>query len=188
MQMPREADPQLEARILKAARRLWHQGGEKILTMRAVARAAGTTTPTLYERFRDKQEILRALSREAQHSLFAALRSSRTPQAACRRYLEFALDHPNEYELVLVGWGGRVAANRETPNLDLFRNLLAKSLGGSAHQRAHLAAALFSQLHGTAKLLNGEHVPETISRELRRSCLQACQVLLKNARAMTLWK
>ena len=74
--MPREADPQLEERILEAARKLWHKGGEKILTMRAVARAAGTTTPTLYERFKDKREILHALSREAQYSLFAALQSN----------------------------------------------------------------------------------------------------------------
>jgi AcrR family transcriptional regulator len=184
--MPREADPQLEQRILEAARKLWHKGGDKILTMRAVALAAGTTTPTLYERFKDRGEILSALSRKSQQSLFAALRSSRTPQAACQRYLEFALTHPNEYELVLVGWGGRVAANRETPNFDLFRKLLAKSLGGSPEQWAHLAAALFSQLHGTAKLLNGEHVPEEISRELRRCCLQACNVLLENAPSLSL--
>jgi AcrR family transcriptional regulator len=186
--MPREADPQLEERILEAARKLWHRGGEKILTMRAVALAAGTTTPTLYERFKDKREILQALSLEAQHSLFAALRPSRSPEAACRRYLEFALRHPNEYELVLVGWGSRVAEKRETPNFDFFLGLLDKSLGGSRGQRTHLFAALFSQVHGTAMLLNGGNIPEEISRQLRRSCLQACNVLLQNAPALMLGK
>lgn len=183
--MPREADPLLEERILEAARKLWHKGGDK-LTMRAVARAAGTTTPTLYERFKDKQEILHALSREAQYSLFAALRPSRSPQVACRRYLKFALTHPNEYELLLTGWGRRVAEKRETPNLDFFLALLDKTLGGTREQRTHLFAALFSLLHGTANLVNGGNIPEELARELRRSCLQACDVLLQNAPVLML--
>ena len=40
--MPRHADPELENRVLNAAQMLWKRGGEKALTMRAVARAAGT--------------------------------------------------------------------------------------------------------------------------------------------------
>ena len=59
--MPRQADPQLEQRILDAACRLWSRGGEKALTMRGVAKAAGTTTPTLYERYHDRDDILRAV-------------------------------------------------------------------------------------------------------------------------------
>ena len=50
--MPRHPDPEVERRILTAASRLWARGGEKTLTMRAVAKAAGTTTPTVYERYR----------------------------------------------------------------------------------------------------------------------------------------
>ena len=186
--MPREADPLLEERILEAARKLWHKGGDKVLTMRAVARAAGTTTPTLYERFKDKREILHALSREAQYGLLATLRHSRSPQAACRRYLEFALTYPNEYKLLLTQWGSRVAEKRETPNFNFFLDLLDKTLGGTREQRTHLFAALFSQLHGTANLLNGGNVPEELVRELRRSCLQACDVLLQNASVLMLGK
>ena len=43
--MPRHPDPDLEERILKAAHALWRRGGDKALTMRVVARAAGTNTP-----------------------------------------------------------------------------------------------------------------------------------------------
>ena len=49
--MPRTPDPELEDRIVAAAMRLLDRGGEEAITMRAVAQEAGTTTPTIYERF-----------------------------------------------------------------------------------------------------------------------------------------
>src|SRR5580692_2847427 len=61
--MPRTADVRLEGRILDAAYQLWSRGGERALTMRAVARTARTTTPTLYQRFRDKKDILDLLKK-----------------------------------------------------------------------------------------------------------------------------
>jgi AcrR family transcriptional regulator len=49
--MPRHPDPFLEGQILDAAAGLWRKGGDKALTIRAVAQAAHTTTPTIYRRF-----------------------------------------------------------------------------------------------------------------------------------------
>src|SRR5258706_6246436 len=60
--MPPVADKHLEERILKAARRLWRTCGERGLTLRAVAREADTTTPTLYKRFRNKEALRLALA------------------------------------------------------------------------------------------------------------------------------
>ena len=59
--MPRRPNPDLEAKILRAAQKLWKKGGEDALTMRAVAEAAGTNTPSLYRRFRNRDDILRGL-------------------------------------------------------------------------------------------------------------------------------
>ena len=98
--MPRQADPQLEQRILEAASRLRARGGEKALTMRAVAKAAGTTTPTVYERYHDRDDILRALRIQCRVELFSALRASRTLAQACQSYLEFALEHRHAYEVL----------------------------------------------------------------------------------------
>src|SRR2546421_4419222 len=89
--VPRHPDPQLEQRILDAAIRLWARGGPKALTMRAVARTAGTTTPTVYERYRDRDDILRALRLQTRRELFDALSRTRTLAQACERYLRFAL-------------------------------------------------------------------------------------------------
>ena len=92
--MPRKADARLEGRILDAAYRLWSEGGEHALTMRAVARAAGTTTPTLYERFRDKDDLMALLRRRARLNLFSAIKPSRSPVDACRNALDFFAAHP----------------------------------------------------------------------------------------------
>ena len=103
--MPRHPDPDLEQRILDAASRLWARGGEKALTMRAVAKAANTTTPTVYERYRHRDDILRALRLVTRRELFATLNQTRTLREGLQSYLEFALAHSHAYEmLVPTAW------------------------------------------------------------------------------------
>ena len=102
--MPRQADPELEQRILDAACRLWSRGGGKALTMRAVAQSAGTTTPTVYERYHDRDDILRAVRIRTRVELFAALSRTRSLRQACERYLQFALEHRHAYEMLFDGF------------------------------------------------------------------------------------
>lgn len=71
--MPRRPDPDLEGKILNAAQRLWKKGGETALTMRRVAQAAGTNTPAVYRRFRDREDILRALLQRIRLEIAAEL-------------------------------------------------------------------------------------------------------------------
>src|SRR5271170_6667140 len=97
--MPRHPDPQVEERILHAAQKLWKKGGEKALTMRAVAKAAGTNTPAVYRRFKHRDEILRALLRRLQREIVEVMESSLTLEEAAEGYLAYALSHPHEYEL-----------------------------------------------------------------------------------------
>ena len=98
--MPRRPDPDLEALILKAAQKLWKRGGERALTMRAVAREARTNTPSVYRRFRTREDILRALLQRIRLELAAQVESAATPQEGCERFLEFAVSHPHEYLLL----------------------------------------------------------------------------------------
>ncbi|MGB6477386.1 MAG: helix-turn-helix domain-containing protein, partial [Candidatus Sulfotelmatobacter sp.] len=97
--MPRHPDPDLEGRILAAASKLWAKGGEEALTMRAVAKAAGTNTPALYRRFKDRKDILRALVQRMRAEITAIAEASRTPEEICERYVDYGLSHPHEYEL-----------------------------------------------------------------------------------------
>src|ERR1700674_3263422 len=91
LRVPRIADAGLEKRILDAGYLLWSEGGEKALTMRGVALAAGTTTPTVYERFRDKRELINFLRDRARLKMVSAIKSARTPAEACERALDFTL-------------------------------------------------------------------------------------------------
>jgi AcrR family transcriptional regulator len=151
--LPRHPDPELEKRILNAAGRLWGRGGAKALTMRAVAKTAGTTTPTVYERYRDRADILRALRRQTRRELFLTLSRTRTLAQACERYLAFALDHPHAYEVLFDGVAQPPSLHEPWPSFNLFRQRLAERLGGGPRDHTRLILALWSLMHGAAMLI-----------------------------------
>ncbi len=177
--MPRKADRHLEGRIVDAAYQLWSKGGEHALTMRAVARAAGTTTPTLYDRFRDKHELIMFLRVRARERMFAALQPAKSTAEACRLGLEFTLTNGNEYLLLTSDWAERLARKERMPSYELLQEKLADDLGGVAGEYERLAMGLVAQVHGTALLLLGEAVEAGIAAQFKNACLEACQVLIE---------
>ena len=96
-------------RVKAAAHNVLARDGVAALTMRNVAAEAGITATAIYRHFKDKDELLRTLIRE-RYEVFlqylAASAGAPTPlqqlMAAMDRYLDFALDHPNAYELLFV--------------------------------------------------------------------------------------
>ncbi len=191
--MPRRADPDLERRILEAARNLWIKGGTKALTMRAVAKAAGTTTPTVYERFRGRQDILCGLIRRIQQEFVEVLQPTSSPEEAAALYLEYALAHAREYELFFAHQyevlhagrqGQRLSVDELQPGRELMKRKLAEWLGGSAEDQNRLHLTLWALLHGTAMLLIAKTVRGQDDKELRQSCAAAVRTILKNAAAI----
>jgi AcrR family transcriptional regulator len=176
--LPRQADPQLEQRILEAATRLRARGGEKALTMRAVAKAAGTTTPTVYERYRDREDILRALRIQTRVDLFAALRRSRSLSQACESYLEFALDHRHAYEVLYDKFAEAPSLHEPWPSFNLLRELLTKRLGGAPRQHTRLMLSLWSLMHGTAMLLIRGGAMGALRTQMFHACLDAVEVIV----------
>ncbi|HYL69072.1 MAG TPA: TetR/AcrR family transcriptional regulator [Candidatus Limnocylindria bacterium] len=179
--MPRQPDAQLETRILDAAYQLWTRHGEKALTMRAVARTAGTSTPTVYQRFRDKRDMLELLRTRAQQNLFAALKPARTLADFCPRYFDFAVRHPHEYELIHVDWAVRFARDEPRPSFELLKQRLADRLGGSPDQYVRMALALAALVHGTAILLLTKGIEKHVARELRATSTAAFEALVEDA-------
>ena len=165
--MPRQPDPDLEAKILNAAQKLWKKGGEKALTMRTVAHAAGTNTPAVYRRFRDRDAILRALLQRIRLEIADHLEGISSTEEGCERYLEYALTHPREYELFFqkeyelfhsprsqrAGVG-----NVDRPVRDTMRRTLTERLGGSPDQHEPLLLSLRMLVHGAAMLLIGKNI------------------------------
>ncbi|HXE34637.1 MAG TPA: helix-turn-helix domain-containing protein [Verrucomicrobiae bacterium] len=177
--MPRKADKQLEGRIVDAAYQLWSKGGEHAVTMRAVALAAKTTTPTLYERFRDKHDLIEFLRVRARERMYEALQPADSAAEACRLGLEFTLTNGNEYLLLTSDWARRLARKERMPSYEFLKQRLAEDLGGTAENYAGLAMALVAQVHGTAILLLGEGVEEHIAQQFKYACLEACQALIE---------
>ena len=179
--MPRQADPELEQRILDAACRLWDRGGEKALTMRAVAKAAGTTTPTVYERYRDREDILRALRLQIRDELFSALRRTRTLRQACERRARVR-PRPSPLLRSPVRWRRQPPSLHEPwPSFNLFRERLAHRLGGTPRQHTRLMLALWSLMHGTAMLIIRGRFEGMLRRQMMYACLDACEAIVADA-------
>jgi AcrR family transcriptional regulator len=187
--MPRQPDPEVEERILNAAKKLWKKGGENALTMRAVAKGAGTNTPAVYRRFRSRHDILQALLRQIQREFASTIGPAGSPEEACERYLEFALSHPHEYELFydhayrlpLPAQTGRTVALREhRPTMALVEAKLAERLGGSSEDHTRLSLALWAVAHGTAMILLSKSIPQEHALELRSVFSSTVRAMIRN--------
>ena len=150
--------------------------------MRAVALASGTTTPTLYERFSNKDDLLSLLRRRARLNLFAAIKPSRTPAQVCRRVLDFFAAHPNDFRLISEDWAIAFARKEHMPSFEFLKGHLATQLGGEPDQQTPVALALVALLHGTATL-HSVDTQKKISRNFRRACISACESLIHAASA-----
>jgi AcrR family transcriptional regulator len=179
--MPRHPDPELEQRILGAASRLWARGGEKSLTMRAVAKAAGTTTPTVYERYRDRDDILLALRLKTRSDLFAELSRTRALRETIQAYLKFALDHPHAYELLFDGVGRPPSLHERWPSFNLMRERLATLLRCPPRQQNRLMLAIWSVMHGTSMLIIRGGFEGALRTQAVHACLDCVDNLIRAA-------
>jgi len=152
--MPPHADQRLEERILKAAQRLWKVHGPISLTLRAVAREAGTTTPTVYKRFRNKQALRRALADRVRSQLNEHLFASKTLEEVCRRYLTFVDQHPHEYQLLLHAWSDVFHPEQPRPGRTWLMTQFANRFGGKPDDYALVTYALIMLSHGAATVLS----------------------------------
>lgn len=178
--MPRTADAGLERRIVKTAQKLWHERGEKGLTLRAIARAAGTTTTTVYKRFRDKEQIRLALAQQVQQRIAKVVAGSVTIEDAYRRYVRFAKTHPREYKLLFgPAWIQLVAKGRPRPSKEWLQSQLATRFGGGSEDYELFFYAVFLLTHGAASLLAGSPQSQT-NQEAEENCIAICDLLLKN--------
>jgi AcrR family transcriptional regulator len=188
--VPRRPDPDLEGKILDAAQKLWKKGGEKALTMRAVAKAAGTNTPSVYRRFRDREDILRGLLQRIRLEVGAQMEGISSPEEGCERYLGYAVSHPREYELFFqqeyeLFYSARsVRAGVKPvvrPTRDAMRRQLTEKLGGSPDDHGRLLMALQMLVHGAAMLLIAKAILPKDAEEARSVLTASVAALLQTA-------
>jgi AcrR family transcriptional regulator len=182
----RPSDPELEGKILEAAGKLWRKGGAGSLTMRAVARAAGTNTPAVYRRFRDRDDLLRGMLRRVRLEIAAELERAATVEEACEKYLEYALEHPWDYELFYqhnyeLDHSPRVSEQVARPARAVMQGKLQGRLGGSEKSRETMLTALWMLGHGAAMLLIDKSIPPKEAPEARKVFSAAVKALMKEA-------
>ncbi|MBP2475944.1 AcrR family transcriptional regulator [Crossiella equi] len=167
----------LREEILIAATALLDAGGgERAVTLRAVANRAGISAPSIYRHFPDQPTLMLAVVRQAFADLARRIRTASEQAgpgprprlfAVCAAYLGFARDHPERYRAMFDGaWQPVVGAGGLTT--DVLVNLGAEALGvladllrqcaaeGQCTSDApeHDAIALWLGLHGLAHQLS----------------------------------
>jgi AcrR family transcriptional regulator len=180
--MPPHADALLEERILKAAQRLWRTRGEHGLTLRAVAKEAGTTTPTVYKRFRNKEALLSTLAGRFKALLNEQLFKCTTLEQVCLRYVSFAEENPYEYQLLWRYWTDAFHPDQPRPARAWTLSQFAHRFGGDPEDYALSFYAMFLMSHGAGSLLS---VPgDEIARdEVRKNFLAISGTFIRETKA-----
>jgi AcrR family transcriptional regulator len=178
--MPRIADKGLEERILKTAQHLWRTRGEKGLTLRSVALETGTTTTTVYKRFKNKEALLLALAERVRERIVEEATSVASIEESLRRFLDFADKHPHEYKLLWgPAWNEIYAPGRPRLVKTWLQEKLAQRCGGDPKDYETTYFALFFMLHGAANLLIATRSAARRA-EIKDYCLRVCDTLLAN--------
>jgi AcrR family transcriptional regulator len=177
--VPRQPDPALEERIVAAALRLLDRGGEATVTMRATAREAGTTTPTLYERFSDREVLMKSLVDRATGELILVLRLTRSIEGMFRAYLREAVARPMRMELMVETFAARHAGGEEMPAFDLLKQRLREQLGVRRTDREDLALAIASLAFGTARGIIAAGTNARQAAQFQRSAVRALKMLMR---------
>ncbi|GHF75577.1 TetR/AcrR family transcriptional regulator [Streptomyces thermodiastaticus] len=156
----------LRDEILDAAARLLAQSGrEGDLSLRAVAREVGISAPSIYLHFKDRRDLVEAVTQQAYDRLVAELDRARklgdadgpheALRAMVRCYCRFALDNPRQYRLMFGI--ERVEVDREDARTHPLHAVMAAWTeavaacrdGGSAGAGAdRVARLLWSSVHG----------------------------------------
>ena len=126
---------QLRGDIVRSAAELLDETGDAAaVTLRAVARQAGISAPSIYAHFADREAILLAVVQEEFDAITAHLAATAAadPVAAllawCHAYLDYAAGHPQRY---LVMFGGIWNAQRAMADEVIARDDVA-ALGQAA--------------------------------------------------------
>jgi len=163
---------QLRGDIVRSAAELLDETGDAgAVTLRAVARQAGISAPSIYAHFADREAILLAVVQEEFDALTAHLAATAADDpvtgmlAWCTAYLDYAAAHPQRYLVMLGGiWNAQramadeviarddVAALGQAALADLVGRLQACVTAGRSSSTDPMADAmvLWVALHGLA--------------------------------------
>lgn len=178
--MPRTPDPRLENRIASAAARLLDEKGAAAVTMRAVAAAAGTTTPTIYERFSDRDALMEAIIYLWEEQIMAELEKARSVEEMAERFLNLSCKFPRRFDLTVDTFGARLASAAPQPGLRLLRQRLEEETSLHDPEREGMALAIVSLVFGATRGMIAAGPNHRRARDLKKACFSALRLLLES--------
>lgn len=181
MPRPKQRTPELRERVLAEAVDLLAQDGVAGVTARAVARAAETSTPAVYELFGDKGGLVRAVFFEGFRRLYeqlAAVPESDDPRAdalaTVAAYRAFVVANPALADVMLsrpftdfAPGPPELRASGSVRELIVARVRRGVAAGAFAADPIDLAHALVALVQGLAAAENGRRLgttPESVDR------------------------
>ncbi len=150
--MPRKPDPGLESAILKSALELIDSRGLDSVTMREVARGAKTTTPTVYERFADRDALLWGVVDVVTLDIYQKVEHVKSIERLIQTIDHYLDKHPNRVEFVNRYWPQIMSTDRPKPVFELACKLLMETRGCDSATASEIAIALTALLMGTVML------------------------------------
>ena len=170
--------------ILDETRHLLVTEGYQSLSMRKIARAIGYSATSIYLHFESKDALFHALIDEGFERFYQELRlvvaahEARPPlerlRALCRCYIDFGLENPEYYEIMLMLHPARMERyppekyRRARRSLDVFvEELRAASRQGvlDVDDPRVSASAVWASLHGIVALLIAERLDVRVDVE-----------------------
>jgi AcrR family transcriptional regulator len=102
--------PRLRAEIVDAATQLLVEKGPEAVTLRAIARRAGITAPSIYAHFEGRNAVLEAVVATTFQMLADCLRRAveghtdpvARLRAVCHAYVAFGREHPQDYAVLFT--------------------------------------------------------------------------------------
>jgi len=176
--MPRPPNAALEAEIVAAAMRLLDRGGEDAVTLRAVAKEAGTTTPTIYERFPDRERLMKALARQGTEDVMLVLTPCKSIEETFSAFLRDSQENPNRTSFMVRTFGERYVSGEDMPAFNLLKSRLSEQVGVKGSDREELALAIASLAFGTAQGMTAAGTDTRHARQFQRSATRALRLLL----------
>ncbi len=183
--MSRTPNGELRDRILDVALTLLRLHGEDGVTLRAVAKAAGTTTPTVYNRFRDKGELLVALALRQRDRYVERQSGAKSLEAAAAIYLDWASRNPHEYGLIYgLSWFQVFSPETGRPGLRWAQEQFAARYGGYPQEYEEVVTSLWLLLHGAASLLS-QNPTHPLAKYVREQCLLSCNRIISSGKFLS---
>jgi len=176
--MPRPPDAELEERIVAAAIRLLDRGGDRAITLRAVAKEAGTTTPTIYQRFRNREVLMKRLVDQITEETMVMFESTRSIEAMFRAFLDDSRAHPTRMNLTVQTFGARYVSGERMPAFELLQARIEVEVGIRGRECEDLALAIASLAFGTAQGMDAARGNTRHAAQFQRTALEALRMLL----------